>query len=334
MEMNAEALLQLYRANTLFLRWALLAWIVSIAVSLGLDETFGPARAETLYQIVALVGLLGLGLFGLLNVYVGVIRNFSAAQILITSAALFIAGVGIAAVFDKQDGPGLAIGGALFLAGMSAVRRWQARQAKPDAAGEVPARPMDDASIRGGASLFQYGHDAYRFVERNSTGRNTPAERFEKRLIRYIERKLDVRPISMKGSNASYWAFRLKSGGRVELVVIGPGYNTSAKLREDERWLLRIREAKPGFFANWMAGHFPPGAGMTRDLGAEVQHQLPSSKVPDERKFFDQDIEVPVLGVQLSPETAIGLMDYLEPAKADADREAATAEQPVKPTLH
>lgn len=332
--MNADVLLQLYGTSTQFLRWALFAWILAIAISLGLDPTLGATHAETLYQIVSLAGLLGLVLFGVLNVYFGVFKDFSATQILITAAALLVGGVGISAVSHKQGIAALATGGLLFLVGMAALWRWQARRQKAEAAAQAIARPLDDATIRGGASIFKYGHDAYRLVERNSTGRNTPAERFEKKLIRYIERKLEVQPLSMKGTNASYWSFRLKAGGHVELVVIGPGYNTSAKLGDNERWLLRIREAKPGFFGNWMAKHFPDGAGVTRDLGTEIQIQFASSKAVDERRFFDQDIEAPVVGVQIPLEAAIGLLDYLEQSTGKSGQEGDESVKPAKATLH
>ncbi|MEN6585625.1 MAG: hypothetical protein ABFE02_06175 [Sulfuricella sp.] len=331
--MNATTFLHLYRTNAQFLRWALLAWVISIAASLGLNESAASSYAEPLYQSVTLAGLAGLLLFGLLNIYFGVIKDFSATQILVSTAALFIGSVGLSAVFAKLSLPWMAAGCVLFMLGMGGVWHGLGRQRKTSHEQEPPARPMDDATIRGSASLFAYGSDKYAFVERMSTGRNTPAEQFEKRLIRHIERAMQVQPISRKGTGACYWNFRLKAGGLVELVVIGPGYNTSALLREGERWLLRIREEKPGFFTNWMREYFAGQAGMERDLGSEIQTQFASSQLADENAFFAQNIEVPVVGIKLSPEAAIGLLNAIEQA-ASHNADNGEAEKPDKPTLH
>lgn len=311
MNIDIEALQHLHQANGRYLRWALLAWILAIAVGLGIDGMAGSEWAEPIYLAVSLAGLLGLLSYGTLNIWFGIVKDFSATQILITAAALFVGGVGLTAVTSKLPPPGLLAGLLLFLAGMAGIWHWQRRQRQDDQS-ELPTPPLNDASIRGAGSIFQYGSDAYRMVARNTTGKNTPAEQFEKKLIRYLERKLEIEPLSMAGSNTSYWRLRLPSGIPVELSVIGPGYNSSAKIGTNERWLLRVREPKPGFFANWLAKHFPAGAGISRDLGAEIQTQFASSQLEDDRAFFGRDIEVPVVGIRLSPEAVVNLLDSLE----------------------
>lgn len=332
--MKSEHFLHLYHTSGNFLRWALLAWVLAIAAGFALDGTAGKDYAEPIYQTVSLSALIGLLLYGLLNVYFGVIKDFSMAQILVTTAALFVGGVGISAVAVKQSGLALAVGGLLFLLGMAAVWHGLMRQKRVEANQDAIARPLDDATIRGGSSVFHYGSDAYRFVERNSTGKNTPAEQFEKKLIRYIERQLEIQPVSMKGSYASYWNIRLKSGGRAELVVLGPGYNTRAKIKDGERWLLRIREAKPGYFTRWIASHFPEAVAVTRDLGAEMQTQFSCSQLVDEKAFFDQGIEVPVVGIKYSVDEVIGVLEQMKQTQADAGKGEAELVGAGKSTLH
>lgn len=311
MSVSSEAWLHVHQANSRYLRWALLAWILAIAIGLGVDGMAGSDLAEPIYLTVSFAGLLGLFSYGTLNIWFGVVKDFSATQILVTAAALFVGGVGLTAVISKLPPLALLAGLLLFLAGMAGIYHWQQRL-RQDNQSELPTAPLNDASIRGAGSIFQYGSDAYRMVARNTTGKNTPAEQFEKKLIRYLERKLEIEPLSMAGSNTSYWRLRLPSGISVELSVIGPGYNSGARIGENERWLLRVREPKPGFFANWLAKHFPAGAGISRDLGAEIQTQFASSQLEDDKLFFGQDIEVPIVGIRLSPEAAISLLDNLE----------------------
>lgn len=338
----ADILTHLRRAHAAsgyYLRWALLAWILVLVGSLALSTDATRDTVEPVYQMVSAAATLGLVAYGLLNVYFGVIEDFSGTEILKTTAALFVGLVLVTAAWEKL-GPGWLLGSVLlFAAGMGLVLRWLYRQL----AGQNKAveRPHDDATVRGGASVFHYGSDAYRLVERKSTGKNTPAEQFERRLIRYIERKLAIQPISMAGTNASYWNLRFPSGGRAEMVVLGPGYNTALKLHEGERWLLRIREAKPGYFTGWIARHFPEGAGVSRNLGTEVQTQFASHKLGDDKAFFDQEIEVPDAGIKhpaLDDESALAikraLMQGLMESSGNGMEEVALPSPAGKPTLH
>mgnify|MGYP001809886720 CR=1 FL=1 len=280
-----------YAASRYGLRWALLAWIVTTAGQLIMGDGPHADIAETAYRMVTGIGLMALAWFGLLNVYYGVIKDFSVGQIVLTTAALGIGGYGGYVAFQVMPVAFFAAAVACLVAGEAAIGGWLWRGAKR-AARRDTAPPLHEPTLRGKGSVLATGPDGVHMVPRHETGKNTPAERFERRLIRHIERALSVEAISMAGTNASYWRFRLPNGGQVvELIVIGPGCNTALKLRDGERWLLRIREYKPCQFTEWLRQHFGADAqGVTRNLGASLQTQFASSMLTDENRFFNAGI--------------------------------------------
>lgn len=316
-----------FRVNGLFLRWALLLWI---ALLLGVLATGVQKEiVEPIYQGITAAGLIGLAAYGVFNIYYGVIKAFSLGEIILTAFALLLGGIGIATVAKKMATPTpLYSGGFIYLAGMVLLWMWARRSAqRPSPDDEKPERPLDDYSIRGGASVFQYGPDSYRLVRRNSTGSNTPAERFERKLIRHIEKSLEVEPVSRKGDSASYWSFRTPGGIPVELIVIGPGYNTTRALKAGQRWLLRIREPKPGFVADWLANYFPEGCAVVRDLGRSIQTQFSSSWIENDRTIFDKAVEVPTLGLKMSVEEFSATIERLENSRRGQFAESMSGEK-------
>lgn len=154
---------------------------------------------------------------------------------------------------------------------------------------------MRNVGIHGDSSLTCGGIDHCDQVERNRTGRNTPAEVFEDRLIRHVEQHLGARALSLAGTNAGYWRFTLPGEKTsFDLAVIGPGYNTAETLKPGERWLLRVREAPPGRIAAWLRAHGDdPGFRRTMPDGT-MQTQFASSRIGDESLFFAQCIPFPL----------------------------------------
>jgi hypothetical protein len=302
----------IFKINGLFLKWALLFWVIVLFGGLG--SGMEKEVVEPIYHGITAAGLLGLALHGVLNIYYGLIKEFSIGEIIYTAAALLIGWVGIFAIIEKMaTATPLYSGAFIFIAGMVALLFWSNRVSQKESENEVkPERPLDDVTIRGGASVFSFGPNKYHLVQRNSTGKNTPAEQFERKLIRHIEKVLEVEPISRTGDKACYWTFKTPAGIAAELIVVGPGYNTISKLKDNERWLLRVREPKPGFVANWLARYFPENCSTVRDLGSSVQTQFNSSCLEIDKGLLEQEIELPLLGLTVSIAEANAHLDSLK----------------------
>lgn len=82
--------------------------------------------------------------------------------------------------------------------------------------------------------------DSFKLVYRNNIYNKSSAKIFEGRLIRYLEKKLGKIPVAMSGDGCDYWRINLE-GYLIDLMVVGTGFNTRIKLKDDESWLLRIR---------------------------------------------------------------------------------------------
>jgi hypothetical protein len=281
---------RIFHASALYLRWALLAWVLTMVVLFSMDNG-GSVKdlQEPIYQMVFCAGVLGLVAYGCQNIYFGVYRDFSIWEIVRTSLILLFGGVLLTTAFEKMSFSLFAGSVVTWLMGLSVLVHWLGWKTKMDAIPSSRPQPlMNDASIRGGGSLFAYGHDAFRIVSRRETGRNTPAEKFERKLIYYIEKHLQVEPVSMVGSNSNYWRFRLPNNEIVELVVIGPDYNTSAHVKD--KWILRIRESSTQRFTAWIAEHFPPHNCIVRKVGQDLQTQFGSHLLENDKEFFEKNI--------------------------------------------
>lgn len=304
-----EKMADIFKINGLFLRWALLLWVIVLSVGIATDME--KVVIEPIYHGISAAGLIGLAIYGVLNIYYGLIKDFSFGEIIYTAAALIFGWVGIFTIIEKMATPTpLYSGLMLFLAGMAVLWFWFNRSSSKETKEEHrPERPLDDVTIRGGASVFSFGPNKYHLVRRESTGKNTPAEKFERKLIRHIEKTLEIEPISRTGDKACYWTFKTPAGISAELIVLGPGYNTRSKLKDGERWLLRVREPKPGFVANWLAKYFPDNCSTVRDLGSSMQTQFNSRCLETDKDLFAQEVEIPLIGLTLSVEEAISQLN-------------------------
>lgn len=276
-----------YTTSRSSLRWALLAWIMVTGILLAVDDGPQGDIAELSYQVATGIGFLTLAWFGLLSIYFRVIKDFSVTEILITTAALGIGGYGTHVSLSVLSPSLFTLSVFIVILGQLTISI-QLRRAISTGTPSPASLPVHEPTIRGTGAVLATGPDGVRMVQRQETGRNTPAERFERRLIRYIERALEVEAVSMAGSNASYWRFRLPNCGNVvEMIVVGPGYNTASTIKESERWLLRVREYKPCPFTEWLGQHFGPDVkGVIRDLGASRQTMFASSLLTDDNQFF------------------------------------------------
>lgn len=292
----------MYAACRRALAGALLVWIVVVAGWLAAGDGAHAELAETSYRMATGMGFMALAWFGLLNIRYGLLRDFSVSQVVLTVFALGLGGFAVHVAFSTLALAPFLAAAALFVLGEAAVVAWLRRRIRR----------------------------ATRQALRDEAGANNPAERFERRLIRHVERALEVEAVAQSGTNSRYWSFRLPGRGEVvEMSVIGPGYNTSAPVRPGERWLLRVREPKPALFTPWIARHFgADDAGTTRDLGAQQQTQFASSLLADDRAFFDAAI--PWQPPAEADERPAWVMHVVRLSPADEDETAA----PEKPTIH
>jgi len=314
---------------------ALLAWILVTAGRLAVGDGWNDNLAETGYRMATGIGFMALAWFGTLNVYYGVVRDFSISQIVVTTFALGMGGFGVHVAFSTLSLPPFLLAATMFVLGEAAIGALLSLKARREARHSV-SRPVIEPTIRGSGAVLNVGAEGVRLVPRNETGRNTPAERFEQRLIRHIERALEIEAVSMAGTNASYWRFRLADPPHVvEMAVIGPGYNTASPMRPGERWLLRIREPKPCVFTDWIGKHFgPEGQGVTRNLGVLKQTQFASSLLDDDNEFFADPIPWPSAddaGVANGDGPWVIRVFRMDEAEDDAEPDAVPAK---KPTLH
>lgn len=296
----------MYAASRRALAGALLVWVVVIAGLLAASDGAHAELAETGYRMATGMGLMALAWFGLLNIRYGLLHDFSVSQVVLTLFALGLGGFGVHVAFSTLALAPFLAAAALFVLGEAAVVAWLRRRIRR----------------------------ATRQALRDEAGSNNPAERFERRLIRHVERALEVEAVAQSGTNSRYWSFRLPGRGEVvEMSVIGPGYNTSAPVRPGERWLLRVREPKPALFTPWIARHFgADDAGTTRDLGAQQQTQFASSLLADDRAFFDAAIPwQPPAEADERPAWVMHVV-RLSPGGATADDDETAA--PEKPTIH
>jgi len=180
------------------------------------------------------------------------------------------------------------------------------------------------------------GGEDYRLVKRHADP-GTEASRFQARLLRYIERKTGRKLYAFSGDGCDYWKLADEDSD-LQLMVIGPGFNTRSGPRPDNPWILRIRESAPWRYSKWLEAHFPEGCGQHRELpGGLRQTQLSARCLKDSRDFFAQDIEPPHRAGSpdpgLTPEQALLLIAGLR-GEDDADADEPDQNEDDRRVLH
>ncbi len=187
----------------------------------------------------------------------------------------------------------------------------------------------NDPGVRGSVSIFQTGSQDYRLVRRHADP-GTEASHFQTRLLRYIERKTGRKLYAFSGDGCDYWKLA-DDDSDLQLMVIGPGFNTRSRLRPDNPWILRIRESAPWRYSKWLEAHFPEGCGRRRELpGGLLQTQLSARCLGGIRDFFAQDIEPPHRAGNaddgLTPQQALLLIAGLRGENSADEKEPEQAE--------
>lgn len=307
--------------------------IIAVVIVFALQSIKIDAWVTVQVLIYAVVS--GLLIYAPLNLYFGAWRNMCPFELARSLIGILISGTGISMLF-QQPMPYLysVVGGCLitviFIYGMHCycIRLQQKEEIKSKIAeNEVNSeiwqpqisdnRPSDDATIRGKAAIFQYGNNKYYLSDRQHTGKNTAAERFERKFIRFLEHAFEVPILAYQGTGVHYWMFQPKGlPGPIEFIVIGHEFNTACSLKNEQRWILRVREPKPGWFSRWIGQLFPSGIKIERDLGAYIQTQFSSINV-DDKALFRQSLSLPVVVHELTEEQARDLITRLESALAN-----------------
>ena len=320
----------LFNISRLYLRWLFMVLIIAIVIVFILQSIKIDAWVTLQVLIYAVVS--GLLIYAPLNLYFGAWRKMCPFELARSLIGLLISGTGISMLFQQPMPPLYSVvGGCLItvvtIYGMHryCIRIQQQEEIKSKIAeNEVTSelcqspisdnRPSDDASIRGKAAIFQYGDNKYYLSDRQHTGKNTAAERFERKFIRFLEHAFEVPILAYQGTGVHYWMFQPKGlPGPIEFIVIGHEFNTACSLKNEQRWLLRVRESKPGWFSRWIGQLFPSGITTERDLGAYIQTQFSSINV-DDKALFRQSLSLPVVVHELTEEQARDLITRLEGA--------------------
>jgi len=107
-----------------------------------------------------------------------------------------------------------------------------------------------------------------------------------------LEKKTGANIFSMFGDGTNYWKFNMR-GSHIEFIIIANGFNTTRTLKAEHKWILRIREAKPTVFTQWIAEHCPANQGIKRKLsGGIVQTQFVFQTSYGENDFFNAEVSV------------------------------------------
>ena len=334
----------LFNLSRLYLRWLFMLLLLAVVVVFGLQSI--NIEAWVIVQVLIYALMSGLLIYAPLNLYFGAWCYFSPFELGRSLISFLIAGTGISMLFQQPMPPLPSVFGgcALTVVTIFLMHRyciWLLKKeeniattggfsqselnAKEQPSAEVDNRPSDDASIRGKAAIFQYGNNKYVLSNRQNTGKNTAAERFERKLIRFLEHAFEVPILAYQGTGTHYWVFKPTGfPGPIEFIVIGHEFNTACRLKEEQRWILRVREPKPGWFANWLSQLFPAGVALERNLGAYLQTQFPSLDV-DDKSLFSQPLSAPVPVHQLTEQQARDLIMNLERALSNSvENEMAT----------
>lgn len=310
--------------------------VVFVLQSLHID-------AWIIVQVLIYAVVSGLFIYAPLNLYFGAWRNLCPFELTRSLIGFLISGTGIAMLFQQPIPPLYSVFGGFFLTIVSifCMHRYCIQLQRQEEINnnisqsevnnetcQAPIsdnRPSDDASIRGKAAIFQYGNNKYYLSDRQHTGKNTAAERFERKFIRFLELAFEVPILAYQGTDVHYWMFQPKGlPGPIEFIVIGHEFNTACSLKIEQRWILRVREPKCGWFCRWIGQLFPSGIAIERDLGAYIQTQFSSINV-DDKALFRQSLSVPVSVHELTEQQARDLITRLESALANCTDDSEEA---------
>ncbi len=317
-------------ANLLRLAFLLLVLDIGLLALLDSQEELAESLFRTGFALMALA-LLSWAVAKLLSLFV---ERFDLGDAIRVALSLLFGGIGLQVVMRDDRGSYWLVLAALIylLLGLALWFRSRRKQPGPGREEDAPEHEQDnDPGIRGSVSIFMTGSDSYRLVKRHDDP-DTPASRFQARLLRYVERKTGRRLLAFSGDGCDYW--RVPSElSQIELMVIGPGFNTRTPPAEGTDWILRIRETAPFRFGEWMAKHFPEGCAVTRELpGGKRMTQFSSRCVEDERAFFRQEIDAPDLDrlepLGLTPGEAGELLDILERLKEEDPTDSVEDQKP------
>jgi len=280
--------LNLHQVNIKLFLFSLIVWVVVLFGGLLLD--IGPDM-DQVYKPVTMAMAISLLVFGILHIWFGIIKDFSFDSIFRTVISLFIPLALLNGFIEgRWSVTHLMVAAILYALGLLGMYQFQSRQKiKQEENQKKKQEENGDTSIRGNASIFQTGSDSFKLVYRNNINSETQAKKFEGRLIRFLEKKLDIIPRSMSGDNCDYWRINIPNYW-VELIVIGTGFNTVSKLKSENDWLLRIREPQDKF-SQWIAPLFVEQKGVVRSLGkGKFQYQFSSNDVANIKSFFKQKL--------------------------------------------
>ncbi len=301
----------------------LLALVVVLSLFLfDAPDAIGTWLFRSVFTLFA-VALIG---YAVVQVVIGLRLEFSAGAVVYLALALLFGLTGLKIVsMDADGGWYLLIAGVSYPLLFAGLVYWQRRGAARRSVSSRQGTPREqdnDPGIRGSVSVFMTGSDSYRFVHRHPDP-DTRASRFQQKLLRYIERKLNRQLVAFSGDGCDYW--RVPSEiSRIELMVIGNGFNTRSRLADGNPWILRVCETEPYRFTDWIARHFPDGCAMTRKMPDGRQRtQFAGRCIDDERAFFRQEIPPPDLdslgSLGMTPSEAMRLLDILEAATDKRD---------------
>jgi hypothetical protein len=323
----------LHRLQSLSGRLLRLIFLLLI-LDIGLLALLTPSDqlAEPLFRTGFSLMVLALLVWGGLSLPMLISRRSDLGDALRVVPALLFGGIGLQVVSRDIQGmvwPGLAA--LLYLLLGLGLHLWSRRGSGRQTERSAAREQDNDPGIRGSVSIFMTGSDSYKLVRRHPDP-GTEASRFQARLLRYIEKKTGRRLLAFSGDGCDYW--RVPSElSQIELMVIGPGFNTRTPPAADNPWILRIRETEPYRFTGWINEHFPEGCAVVRHLpGGKRQTQFSARCLKEPAEFFRQQVEAPDLdqleSLGLTPSQAAGLLDLLERLKREETGEDEASGRP------
>jgi hypothetical protein len=105
------------------------------------------------------------------------------------------------------------------------------------------------------------------------------ADSFEDVLLEWLRTRVGVKPVQCQGTNSQFWRFEFNQH-MVDLVVIGPGKNTSTPPAPGTDWIVRVQEQEPLEFVRLLESSFAPGNRLERRMGGgRIRVQFKSSEL-------------------------------------------------------
>jgi hypothetical protein len=137
--------------------------------------------------------------------------------------------------------------------------------------GYTPAGKTQSPAGNGGPDFSPGGrhtltHGGQTVIPRPIAEPDPLADAFEAKLLRWLQYRVKVKPLSCAGTNTLFWKFDFQ-GHDVEIAVIGQTKNTSTPPAAGTNWVLRVEENQPLTFIALLEQQFLAAHRVKRKMG-------------------------------------------------------------------